>query len=81
MSTCIEQLLPILSLEVRDNMPFSTPVSPDKRIIDFLFGKNPMKLDENFIRFFLPGMNGRKADIWNRMKSMVLHILKHCAML
>ena len=52
MSTCIEQLLPILSLEVRDNMPFSTPVSPDKRIIDFLFGKNPMKLDENFIRFF-----------------------------
>ncbi len=52
MSTCIEQLLPVLSLEVRDNMPFSTPVSPDKRIIDFLFGKNPMKLDENFERFF-----------------------------
>ena len=52
MSTCIEQLIPVLSLEVRDNMPFSTPVSPDKRIIDFLFGKNPMKLDENFDRFF-----------------------------
>ena len=52
MSACLEQLMPILSLEVRGNMPFSTVVSPDKRIIDFLFGRNPMRLDENYIRFF-----------------------------
>ncbi len=52
MSTCLEQLLPILSLEVIPSMPFSTAVSPDKRIIDFLFGRNPDKLDENYIRFF-----------------------------
>lgn len=52
MSVCLEQLLPILDLRVQDNMPFSTVVSPDKRLIDYLFGKNPMRLDENYIRFF-----------------------------
>ncbi|MCR4892326.1 MAG: hypothetical protein K5989_09130, partial [Lachnospiraceae bacterium] len=52
MSACLEQLLPILSLDVRGNMPFSTVVSPDKRIIDFLFGRNPEALDEDYNRFF-----------------------------
>lgn len=52
MSQCLEQLVPIFSLNINQNMPFSTVVSPDKRIIDFLFGKNPMRLDENYIRFF-----------------------------
>ncbi len=52
MSTCLEQLLPVLSLRVVDSMPFSTVVSPDKRVIDCLFGRNPDKLDENYIRFF-----------------------------
>lgn len=52
MSVCLEQLLPILDLQVVGSMPFSTLVSPDKRIIDFLFGKNPMRLDENYIQFF-----------------------------
>jgi len=52
MSVCLEQLLPILDLRVLDSMPFSTAVSPDKRIIDYLFGKNPMRLDETYIRFF-----------------------------
>ena len=52
MSVCLEQLLPILDLHVVNSMPFSTVVSPDKRIIDFLFGRNPMRLDENYIRFF-----------------------------
>ncbi len=51
MSVCLEQLLPVLDLRVIPSMPFSTPVSPDKRIIDFLFGKDPMKLDENYDRF------------------------------
>ena len=52
MSVCLEQLLPILDLRVVGSMPFSTSVSPDKRVIDFLFGRNPNKLDENYIRFF-----------------------------
>lgn len=52
MSACLEQLMPVLNLRVQGNMPFSTVVSPDKRMIDYLFGKNPMRLDENYIRFF-----------------------------
>ncbi len=52
MSVCLEQLLPILDLHVIGSMPFSTAVSPDKRIIDFLFGKHPLRLDENYDRFF-----------------------------
>ena len=51
MSVCLEQLLPVLSLNVPGNMPFSTVVSPDKRVIDCLFGRNPDKLDENYSRF------------------------------
>jgi len=51
MSTCLEQLLPLLSLSVMKSMPFSTVVSPDKRIIDCLFGRNPDKLDEDYSRF------------------------------
>ncbi len=43
MSVCLEQLLPVLDLHVQGNMPFSTVVSPDKRMIDFLFGKIPMR--------------------------------------
>ncbi len=52
MSECLEALLPILDLRVISSMPFSTVISPDKRIIDYLFGKDPMRLDENYIRFF-----------------------------
>ncbi len=51
MSTCLEQLLPIMDLQVIGSMPFSTVVSPDKRLIDYLFGRHPMRLDENYIRF------------------------------
>ena len=51
MSACLEQLLPVLPLQVMGSMPFSTVVSPDKRIIDFLFGRNPLLLDENYNRF------------------------------
>ena len=52
MSACLEQLMPVLDLHVQGNMPFSTVILPDKRIIDYLFGKHPMRLDENYIRFF-----------------------------
>ncbi|MCR5451316.1 MAG: ATP-binding protein [Lachnospiraceae bacterium] len=51
MSVCLEQLLPILDLRVVPSMPFSTAVSPDKRIIDYLFGRHPLRLDENYVRF------------------------------
>ncbi len=52
MSACLEQLMPILNLDVRQSMPFSTAVSPDKRMIDFLFGRHPLRTDENYDRFF-----------------------------
>lgn len=51
MSVCLEQLQPVLDLRIVPSMPFSTAVSPDKRIIDFLFGRSPMKIDENYSRF------------------------------
>ena len=51
MSIGLEQLLPVLSLQVMDSMPFSTVVSPDKRVIDFLFGRHPDKLDQDYDRF------------------------------
>ncbi|MCR4720854.1 MAG: ATP-binding protein [Lachnospiraceae bacterium] len=51
MSVCLEQLLPVFDLRVQPSMPFSTVVSPDKRIIDYLFGRNPDKIDENYVRF------------------------------
>lgn len=52
MSVCLEKLLPIMELKVNTNMPFSTLLAPDKRLIDYLFGRNPMRPDENYSRFF-----------------------------
>lgn len=52
MSLALEQLAPILDLKINGSMPFTTILSPDKRMIDFLFGKNPMRVDENYSRFF-----------------------------
>ncbi len=51
MSICLEQLMPVLDLQIQKNMPFSTTVSPDKRVIDFLFGSNPLRVDESYIQF------------------------------
>lgn len=62
MSVCLEQLLPIMDLRVNSNMPFSTVLAPDKRLIDFLFGKHPLKLDENYSRFFYMLTDGEKLD-------------------
>ena len=62
MSACLEQLMPVLDLRVQGNMPFSTVVSPDKRMIDYLFGKYPMRLDENYIRFFKMLTDGSELD-------------------
>lgn len=52
MSVCLEQLGPLLDLKIPESMPFMTVLSPDKRIIDYLFGHEPAKLDENYGRFF-----------------------------
>ena len=52
MSLALEQLQPILALQINSAMPFSTLVSPDKRVIDFLFGTHPNRIDETYIRFF-----------------------------
>ncbi len=52
MSLALEELQPILALQVNGAMPFSTLISPDKRMIDFLFGTHPMQIDENYVRFF-----------------------------
>lgn len=52
MSLCLEELTPLLNLQVPENMPFSAEISLDKRIIDFLFGKKPLQTDANYIRFF-----------------------------
>ena len=52
MSHCLEQLQPIMPLNVNPAMPFSTTVSPDKRLIDFLFGSEDDKLDADYSRFF-----------------------------
>ncbi len=52
MSLALEQLQPVLALQVNGAMPFSTLVSPDKRVIDYLFGTHPNRIDENYTRFF-----------------------------
>ncbi|MCR4658602.1 MAG: ATP-binding protein [Lachnospiraceae bacterium] len=62
MSTCLEQLLPLLPLSVMNSMPFSTVVSPDKRIIDCLFGRNPDKLDEDYSRFIMMLTDDKELD-------------------
>ncbi|MDR2770514.1 MAG: ATP-binding protein [Clostridiales Family XIII bacterium] len=52
MSRALEQLTPVLEMNINRNMPFSTILSPDKRMIDFLFGSEPLRVDERFSRFF-----------------------------
>jgi len=52
MSLALEQLQPVLALQVNSSMPFSTLISPDKRVIDFLFGAHPLRIDGNYTRFF-----------------------------
>ena len=62
MSVCLEQLLPVMDLRVNSNMPFSTVLAPDKRLIDYLFGRSPLRLDENYTRFFHMLTDDKKLD-------------------
>jgi len=52
MSRALEQLAPVFDLHINNAMPFSTIVSPDKRLIDFLFGNEPLRIDQDYKRFF-----------------------------
>jgi hypothetical protein len=51
MSEALEKLKPLFDLRINGAMPFSTQISPDKRLIDYLFGTNPKQLDEDYSRF------------------------------
>ena len=62
MSVCLEKLIPVMELRVNTNMPFSTILAPDKRLIDYLFGRTPMRLDENYSRFFSMLTNDKELD-------------------
>ncbi|MCL1823699.1 MAG: hypothetical protein FWG44_05805, partial [Oscillospiraceae bacterium] len=62
MSHTLEQLQPLFDLKINPAMPFSTLISPDKRLIDFLFGKNPKEIDENYRRFFSLLTDGKALD-------------------
>ena len=52
MSTALEQLIVVIDTNVNPNLPFSTIISLDKRVIDYCFGDNAMRPDENYARFF-----------------------------
>lgn len=62
MSVCLDQLLPVLDLRVNSQMPFSTLLTPDKRMLDYLFGRNPFRLDENYSRFIKMLTDDRELD-------------------
>ena len=62
MSRCLENLQPLLDLHLMEHMPFSTVVSLDKRVIDYLFGFEKSKLDENYRRFFSILMKEEELD-------------------
>ena len=52
MSKALEELESVLPMRVNDAMPFTTVLSPDKRLIDYLFSDDPMRIDQNYSRFF-----------------------------
>lgn len=52
MSAALEQLVLVIDTIVNPNLPFSTVISLDKRMIDYCFGNDPMRPDENYSRFF-----------------------------
>lgn len=62
MSLALETLQPIIDLQIDSSMPFSTPISPDKRLIDFLFGMHPERIDETYDRFFTTLTGGGELD-------------------
>ena len=62
MSVALEQLVVIIDTRVNPNMPFSTVISLDKRLIDYCFGDNAMRPDENYSRFFTVLTNGKELD-------------------
>lgn len=51
MSRALERLEPVISLKISEMAPFQTAISPDKRLIDFLFGMEPEAIDSHYKRF------------------------------
>lgn len=62
MSCCLESLSPLLDLQIIEQMPFSTVITLDKRVIDYLFGFEKNRLDENYRRFFSILMKEEELD-------------------
>ena len=62
MSVALEQLIVIIDTRVNPNMPFSTIISLDKRLIDYCFGDNAMRPDENYSRFFTTLTGNKELD-------------------
>ncbi|MDY3711661.1 MAG: ATP-binding protein [Agathobaculum sp.] len=62
MSRALEQLAPVFDLRINASLPFSTIVSPDKRLIDFLFGADPLRIDQKYKRFFSVLTDGQTLD-------------------
>ncbi len=62
MSLALETLRPVIDLRIDPSMPFSTPISPDKRLIDFLFGKHPERIDDTYDRFFTLLTDDKELD-------------------
>lgn len=62
MSVALEQLIVIIDTRVNPNMPFSTIISLDKRLIDYCFGDNAMRPDENYSRFFTSLTESKELD-------------------
>jgi ATP-dependent 26S proteasome regulatory subunit len=62
MSLALEQLAPVIDLKINAAMPFSTSVSPDKHLIDYLFGTSSLKIDELYTRFFTLLTDGAEPD-------------------
>ncbi|GHU42505.1 ATPase AAA [Clostridia bacterium] len=52
MSQSLEQLRPLFDFHQNGSLPFSTPITPDKRLIDYIFGANPERIDDTYKRFF-----------------------------
>lgn len=76
MSLCLEQLKTILELKIDSQLPFSTGIAPDKRLIDYLFGKNPLVLDSAYKRFFgfLTNEKNLEPVMANEKRLDALHI-------
>ncbi|MCR5482502.1 MAG: ATP-binding protein [Clostridia bacterium] len=62
MSASLDQLKPVIPMDINPSMPFSTTLTVDKRLIDYLFGSVSDKLDEKFERFCTNLIDDKELD-------------------